>query len=264
MSKPKDASAATLTPAGLTSNVSTFSITGLSAGLWTVTDTITDSAGAVRKTHMYIRHTAEAQPSSAHNTIPTVSAVNHILPVGSTSTRLYVVPRDPEGIAGYSSPATGYTQGELGAAEYLVTALTHSWSQIGGPATATITNGTTIRPDVTGLTQSGTYTFRYTGTDQQSDTVTVDVTVTTEAGEQQEAARMRLIAIAMSIVMAFATIPLMLILARSRSVRLTLSPPRFSRYQSVIGPDRRKRLRAGIQSTFEPRTRVVDFIKTKK
>jgi hypothetical protein len=128
---------------------------------------------------MYIRHTAESQPSGAHNTIPTLGVPpNHILPVGSTSTRLYVVPRDPEGIVGYASIATGYTQGELGASEYLVTALTHSWTQVGGPISATITNGTTIRPDITGLTTAGTYTFRYAGTDQQGDTVTADISVT--------------------------------------------------------------------------------------
>lgn len=182
ITRPKDKSAPTFTPSGTTGNVVTFTISGLSAGLWTITDTITDSGGAVRRTHMYLRHTTESQPSDAHNTIPQVSMPpHHVLPAGSTSTRLYVVPRDPEGIVGYASPATGYTQGELGAAEYLVTALTHAWTQIAGPVTATIINGNTIRPDITGMTTTGIYTFRYTGTDQQGDVVTSDINVTVSA-----------------------------------------------------------------------------------
>ena len=175
---PKDKSAATLTPSGTTGNVITFTITGLSAGVWIVTDTITDSEGTVRKTYMYIRHTAESQPSSAHNTIPQVSVPpNHVIPNDSTSTRLFVVPRDPEGIVGYSSSAAGYTQGELGAAEYLVTALTHSWAQTAGPVSATLANDDTIILDVSGLTQPGTYTFEYTGVDQQGDEVTASIDV---------------------------------------------------------------------------------------
>jgi hypothetical protein len=181
VTKPKDKSAATFTPSGTTGNVITFTISGLSAGLWTITDTITDSAGAVRRTYMYIRHTAEDQPSLAHNTVPQVSTPpNHVLPAGSSSTRLFVVPRDPEGIVGYANPATGYTFGEEPSL-YLVTALTHSWSQIAGPVSATITNGTTIRPDITGLSQGGTYTFRYTGTDQQGDVVTADINVVVQS-----------------------------------------------------------------------------------
>jgi hypothetical protein len=183
VTKPKDKSAPTFTPSGTTGNVVTFTISGLSAGLYTITDTITDSGGAVRRTHMYIRHTAEAQPNSAHNTIPQVSKPpDHVLPAGSTSTRLYVTPRDPEGIVGYTPSASGYTQGELGAELYLVTALTHSWTQTAGPVSATITNGSTIRPDITGLSAAGTYTFRYTGTDQQGDSVTADINVTAGGG----------------------------------------------------------------------------------
>lgn len=179
---PKDKSAPTVTPTGGTNNVKTFSVSGLSAGLWTVTDTVTDSAGAVRKATMFIRHTAEAQPSGAHNTIPlAVTSPNHILPVGSTSTKLYVVPLDPEGIAGYASSATGYTLGYNGSA-WLVLALTHSWSQTGGPVSATITNGTTLQPTITGLTQPGTYTFQYSGTDQQSDITTLSISVTVQSG----------------------------------------------------------------------------------
>jgi endonuclease/exonuclease/phosphatase family metal-dependent hydrolase len=175
---PKDKTQATLTPNTLTGNVVTFNITGLSAGLWIVTDTVTDSAGAQRKAVMYIRHTAEAQPSAAHNTIPDIVATpNHTIPESSTSTQLLVVPLDPEGIANYTSSAAGYVLGMNGG-RYIVTALTHNWSQISGPSTATITNGTTISPTLTNLAASGTYVFRYTGTDQQGDTVVKDVTVT--------------------------------------------------------------------------------------
>jgi hypothetical protein len=107
--------------------------------------------------------------------------VDHVLPEGSTSTRLSVVPLDPEGICGYTASAPGYVPdfngGVAGGALDIVDALTHSWSQISGPNSATITYGNTIRPDISGLV-AGTYVFRYTGTDQQSDTVTADITVT--------------------------------------------------------------------------------------
>lgn len=193
---PKDKSAPTITPSSGTGTSLAFSVSSLSAGLWSITDTITDSAGAVRKCVMYIRHTAESQPSSGHNTIPTIAVCpNHILPAGSTSTRLYVVPLDPEGIATYDNTATGYFI-DMNGSKYLVGPLTHSWTQQSGPATATITNGDTVRPDITNMSTAGTYTFRYTGTDQQSDTVTADITVTTQttiAGNP----RVRLIAISM-------------------------------------------------------------------
>ena len=61
---------------------------------------------------------------------------------------------------------------------FLVTALTHSVTQTAGPVTATITDAQTVRPTITGLTASGVYTFRYTGTDQQGDSVQVSVNVT--------------------------------------------------------------------------------------
>ena len=141
-------------------------------------DTVTDSAGASSFDIMYIRHTTENQPSLAHNTVPTLAIQpNHVLPAGSTSTRLFVVPLDPEAVASYPLPATGYTQG-FETDQYLVTQPTHSWIQTSGPVTATITNANTISPTITGLTASGTYTFRYTGTDQQGDSVQVSINVT--------------------------------------------------------------------------------------
>ena len=175
---PKDKTAATLTPSGTTGNSVTFTLSGLSAGVWAVKDTVTDSAGATSFDIMYIRHTAENQPSLAHNTVPTLAIQpNHVLPAGSTSTRLFVVPLDPEAVASYPLAATGYTKG-FESDQYLVTQPTHSWTQTSGPVTATITNGNTISPTITGLTASGTYTFRYTGTDQQGDSVQVSINVT--------------------------------------------------------------------------------------
>jgi hypothetical protein len=181
--KPKDKSAPTITPSGSTGNHISFSVSGLSAGVWSITDTITDSAGAVRKAIMYIRHTDETQPSAGHNTIPGVSqCVDHVLPDSSTSTRLFVVPLDPEGICGYTASASGYfpdfNGGVAAGARDIVGPLTHAWSQISGPTSAVITYGDTIRPDISGLTVAGVYVFRYTGTDQQGDVVTADVSVT--------------------------------------------------------------------------------------
>lgn len=174
---PKDKSAPTITPSTATGNIVTVTVSGLSAGLWIITDTVTDSAGAVRKGQIYIRHTAEDQPSSGHNTIPNVAVPpNQVLPAGSSSTRIYIVPLDPEGIIGYPNPATGYTLG-YNSDRYLVTALTHAWTQTAGPVTATITNATTQTADISGMTAAGTYTFHYAGTDQQGDVTTANINV---------------------------------------------------------------------------------------
>lgn len=177
---PKDKGAITITPSGIIGGCITpitFNVSGLSAGLWEIIDTVTDSAGASRKAIMYIRHTAEVQPLFAHNFIPDiVSQPNHKITTASGSTKLYVVPLDAEGIAGYLSPATGYTQG-YNSSKWMVTKLAHLWSQIGGPISVTITDGTTLTPTITGLTQAGIYTFQYIGTDQQGDIVPKSVIV---------------------------------------------------------------------------------------
>jgi hypothetical protein len=146
-------------------------------------DVVTDSAGASRTAYFAIKvHPSDcadpfSQPSAAHNTIPTVAAApNHVLPAGSTSTILYVAPVDPEGVSEFLGAASGYVQNGDGA--WVVGPLIHSWSQTAGPVLATITNGNTLRPSITGLTSAGTYTFRYTGTDQQGDSVLVSINVT--------------------------------------------------------------------------------------
>jgi endonuclease/exonuclease/phosphatase family metal-dependent hydrolase len=104
---------------------------------------------------------------------------DHVLPGGSTATVLFAVPQDPEGATSFTAPATGYTLG-YNSDYYMVTALTHSWTQTAGPVTAMITNGSTLRPTVSGLTTAGTYTFRYSGTDQQGDVTTSDINVVTQ------------------------------------------------------------------------------------
>jgi hypothetical protein len=256
---PKDKSAPTISPSATTGGCGpniTFTVSGLSAGLWIVKDTVTDSAGLSRTAVLYIRHTAENQPSSAHNTIPDVAAQpDHVLPEGSTSTKLYVVPLDPEGIVGYPNSASGYTGGYDGAPPWLVTALTHSWSQQSGPTTATITNGSTLQPEITGLS-AGVYVFRYSGTDQQGDVATTDITVTVQGDEPVEPTALKLMAICTSIIVAFYSVPLLLMLLQQRldqRRRLrTIKLPRFITYQSVIGPDHRKQLRAHLDATFEP------------
>jgi hypothetical protein len=181
---PKDQSAPTVTPSGTTGNVLTVTMSGLSAGWWVLKDVVTDSAGASRTGYFTVAvHPtscilAFTQPSAAHNTVPFVAShPHHILPSGSSSTRLYFVPVDPEGSSGFAASATGYSQG-YNDDRFLVNALTHSVTQTAGPVTATITDANTVRPTITGLTASGTYTFRYTGTDQQGDSVQVSVNVT--------------------------------------------------------------------------------------
>ena len=179
---PKDVGAATITPSGTTGNNLTVDVTNLSAGWWTLTDVVTDSAGASWRAYFMIAVGTSCSgmtpPSTAHNTIPLATThPNHVLPSGSTSTTLFAAPIDPEGWSGFTTSVTGYTFGPNG--DYkMPTALTHSWSQTAGPVTATITNGNTLRPSITGLTSSGTYTFRYTGTDQQGDSVQVSINVT--------------------------------------------------------------------------------------
>ena len=115
-------------------------------------------------------------PSTAHNTIPLTTAhPNHVITTDSTT--LFVAPIDPEGWSGFVTSLSGYTFNPNGGLK-MPTALSHSWSQTGGPVTATITNGSTLKPTVSGLTQTGTYTFVYTGTDQQGDSVQRTITVT--------------------------------------------------------------------------------------
>ena len=179
---PKDQPAPTVTPSG-TPNSLTVTLSGLSPGWWVVKDVVTDSAGASRTAYFTVAvHPTKcgdpfSQPSTAHNTVPFAAAPpNHRLPAGSTSTQLYFVPIDPEGWSGFAVAAPGYT-GRIDGSKFLVTALTHSVTQTAGPVTATITGANTVRPTITGLTASGTYTFRYTGTDQQGDSVQVSVNV---------------------------------------------------------------------------------------
>lgn len=186
IAKPKDLSAPTVTPTSTTGNTITVDVTGLSnssSSFWVLKDVVTDSAGTVAPAAYFQIAAGPAcsgmtPPSLAHNTIPLTTAhPAHVLPTGSTSTTLLVTPVEPEGYQGFTTSVSGYTLGPNGDFK-MPTALTHSWTQTAGPVSATITNGTTIRPDITGLTQSGTYTFRYTGTDQQGDTVTQDINVT--------------------------------------------------------------------------------------
>jgi IPT/TIG domain len=178
---PKDVGAPTITPSGTTGNILTVNVTGLSAGWWTLKDVVTDSAGASWEAFFMIAVVGTScsgmtPPSTAHNTIPLTTAhPNHVIQTDSTT--LFVAPIDPEGWSGFTTSLSGYTFGPNG--DYkMPTALTHSWSQTAGPVTASIANGATLRPTVSGMTQSGTYTFRYTGTDQQGDSVQVSINVT--------------------------------------------------------------------------------------
>lgn len=266
---PKDASAATVTPSGTTGNFVTVDVTNLTAtsSSWYILKDVVSDGTTTRVGYFVVsKHStcgSFEQPSSGHNTIPVVAKhPNHVLPAGATSTRLMVAPVDPEGTVWFTSTATGYTANMNDFV--VVTALTHSWSQVGGPVTATITNGSTIRPDITGMTQAGTYTFRYTGTDHQSDTVTADITVTTSDSEEEPSnvtVRVRISAVVLTLAICFS---IGLLTHMLRSYRLYSNEPRVikpttERYYSVVGPDRKKRLRGG-----EPvplRLRVKDFIK---
>ena len=178
---PKDTGAATITPSGTTGNALTVNVTNLSAGWWTLKDVVTDSAGASWEAFFMIAvgttcTDGMTPPSTAHNTIPLTTAhPNHVITTDSTT--LFVAPIDPEGWSGFVTSLTGYTFNPNGGLK-MPTALAHSWSQTGGPVTATITNGSTLKPTVSGLTSTGTYTFVYTGTDQQGDSVQRTITVT--------------------------------------------------------------------------------------
>jgi len=57
------------------------------------------------------------------------------------------------------------------------TIASYSWTEISGPSTATITNGNTAKPTVSGL-QAGQYVFQLTVTDNQGATATAQVKVT--------------------------------------------------------------------------------------
>nr|AUN37452.1 hypothetical protein [uncultured bacterium] len=191
-SKPKDKANPSITPSATTGNVIDLTVSNLSNGFYVIYDTVTDSAGLSRKTGWIIQKDDAIPllpPSSGHNTIPgVIGPPNAVLPTGSYTTVLAVVPVDPEGEVGFDTcahapPASGYVCGYNGG-QYIVTALTNSWSQTAGPGTCTISNTNTIRAgiDCTGQ-PAGTYTFQYSGTDQQGDTTApLSVTVTLQSG----------------------------------------------------------------------------------
>lgn len=63
------------------------------------------------------------------------------------------------------------------------TIVSHVWTQVGGPITATITTPSSYTSTVTGMSTAGTYTFRLTVTDNNSATGTDDMVVTVNAGD---------------------------------------------------------------------------------
>ena len=135
---------------------STTSVTGLVAGTYTFTLTVTDNKGATNTATVTVTVNAAAPV-----TPPTVSAGSDVtitLPVSTTT-------------------LTGTAAGTNGA-----TISSTTWSQVSGPATATIVSVGNLATVVNALVQ-GVYSFRLTATDNhgQSSSATVNVTVNAAA-----------------------------------------------------------------------------------
>ncbi|MGN7723894.1 PKD domain-containing protein [Chitinophaga sp. 22620] len=94
------------------------------------------------------------------NKIPVASAGNDVtitLPA-STTTLDGSASRDPDG-----------------------TITSYAWTQVSGPKTATITNGTTNKPAISNLDMAGSYVFKLTVKDDKNATASDEVTVTVRA-----------------------------------------------------------------------------------
>jgi alpha-tubulin suppressor-like RCC1 family protein len=142
-------SATIATPAGSTTNV-----TGLVAGTYTFSLTVTDNQGATNTAPV----TVTVNPAVVQ-TPPTVSAGSGqtiTLPVSTVT-------------------LTGTATGTNGA-----TISSTSWSQVSGPGTATIVSVGNLVTIVNALVQ-GTYSFRFSATDNNGQTASSTVTVTVNA-----------------------------------------------------------------------------------
>lgn len=128
------------------------SVSGLIQGTYTFRLTVTDNDGATHSDDMNV--TVNPAPNQA----PSVSAGRN---------RTISLPTSSTNISGSATDADG-------------TIATYNWTQVNGPSTATIANGTTATATVSGLV-AGVYTFRLRATDNDGASANDDMTVTVYA-----------------------------------------------------------------------------------
>ncbi len=139
--------------AGISSSaLAATNVTGLVAGSYTFTLTVTDNNGLTNSSNV----TVTVNPA---NTPPTVSA-------GSTQT--ITLPTNSASLSGSAAGTNG------------ATISTYAWTQTGGPSTAGFSSPALAATNVTGLI-SGSYTFTLTVTDNNGLTNSANVTVNVNA-----------------------------------------------------------------------------------
>jgi alpha-tubulin suppressor-like RCC1 family protein len=147
--------ATVVTPSGLSS-----SVTGLVQGSYTFAFTATDNNGQTSTSSMTVSVAASTPPPTY--TPPTVNA-------GSAQT--ITLPTNSVSLTGTASGTNG------------ATVVSTTWSQIGGPTTATIGTASQLGTTVSGL-QQGVYIFLLSASDNNGQAASSYVTITVNAAKK--------------------------------------------------------------------------------
>lgn len=132
-----------------TPNALTTTLGNLVAGTYVIALTVTDNVGLVTQDNLNVIVSPTVSP-----TVSAGSPISIFLP--TTSANL-----------------TGTATGNGGA-----TITTTIWAFVSGPTTPSITNGSTLTPTITGMSEAGNYVFRLTATDNNGNVGSSTVTVT--------------------------------------------------------------------------------------
>lgn len=132
-------------------NAATTNVTGLTAGTYVFTLTVTDNGGATASDNVMVM----VNPAPPNNQSPVANA---------GTDKALILPNNSIDITGTGSDADG-------------TVAAYVWTKVAGPSTFTLANSNTATVKVSNLV-AGLYTFRLTVTDNQGASGTDDVNVT--------------------------------------------------------------------------------------